>query len=101
MKIVNILLGISLLIIACRDDRTVTISKAEYDRLHGDTIKPEYPKYFTVGETTYTIEPGSDGYEYYKFNTYARGSHYFHYPGCKRCLILFGDRRIMDTLKIK
>jgi hypothetical protein len=72
--------------ISCNmDNNTVRISKTEYQKLIGDTITPEYPKYFEVGTERYVIELGSDKHEYYSFDTYARGLHYFHYPDCKLC----------------
>ena len=75
-----------LTMISCNDD--VTISKEEYKKLKGDTVKPEYPKPFHFkGEISYNwkINSGEDGHEYLRND----GFHEFvliHYPDCIKCI---------------
>jgi len=85
------------LTIGCKDENKslVTISKEEYIKLKGETIKPEYPKYLMIGDhntnntnkTKFLIELGSDGHEYaHNVDGVYDGYVCFHYPDCKKCI---------------
>jgi hypothetical protein len=70
----------------------VTISKDEYDKLKGDTLKSEYPKPFklyTEGLSSFGnsdgIVLGSDKHEYLVWNFGSHGCNVEHYIDCKLC----------------
>lgn len=79
-----------LILIGCGNDDVVTIPKEEYNRLKGDTIKPEYPKSFKLyseNEGKSHIVLGSDGHEYIEivlnYSTYTYNV--LHSPECIKC----------------
>lgn len=78
---------VALLVSSCNE--SVIISKEEYNKLKGDTVKPEYPKLFSVNDKDYSISLGSDGHEYYGIylgiGGYSGETKFFHYADCKKC----------------
>ena len=80
--VITILLG-------CGSKNTVTLSKEEYSKLKGDTIKPIPTKTFKVDNYEYPILTGSDGHEYYRMLIaiagYECSNRHFHYPDCIKC----------------
>ena len=81
------ILILSLFLFSCNDN--VIISKEEYNKLKGETVKPEYPKKLIIGnsgysKTNFLIELGSDGHEYANNEEY-HGYVCFHYVDCKKC----------------
>jgi hypothetical protein len=86
-----ILTLLTILMVSCGPDDTVTIPKEEYQKLKGDTIKPEYPRevYWTNhrGNGTQGHIIKIENHEY--LTGYGvEGSHTFfliHYPDCKFC----------------
>ena len=83
MKKIAIILT-ALLLNSCGDNKVV-LTKEQYKKLTGDTVKPEYPKYFEVNNIKYEIYLGSNNHEFYKVPTYYYDDNYFHYPDCKKC----------------
>lgn len=85
----NILIILTLFLFSCNDN--VTISKEEYNKLKGDTVKPEYPKHLIIGylnksRNEFLIELGSDGHEYaHNINSYFEAYVCFHWVDCKKC----------------
>ena len=85
-----------LILIGCGNNDQIVISKEEYKKLKGDTIKPEYPKPFKLlgerrGESQIVL--GSDGHEYIEFNWASSSYNILHSPECIKCK--------GDTLKTK
>ena len=78
-----------LILIGCgSNDNEVTITKEEFKKLTGDTIKPEYPKPFKlIGGTENNAEVvlGSDRHEYIEFNWNSRSYNVLHSPECIKC----------------
>jgi hypothetical protein len=81
--------GFSLLVSSCEDK--VTISKDEYDKLKGDTLKSEYPKPFKLhtegldyGNSGIVL--GSDKHEYLVVGYGNYGCNVEHYIDCKLCI---------------
>jgi hypothetical protein len=77
-----------LILIGCGNDDVVTIPKEEYNRLKGDTIKPEYPKPFKLyGSKTINLRIvlGSDGHEYIEIDWYSQSYNVLHSPECVKC----------------
>ena len=76
-----------LFLFSCNE--SVTISKEEYDKLKGDTIKPEYPKLVRITEyerdIKYEISLGSDGHEYMSNCISCNWKVLIHHPDCKKC----------------
>ncbi len=85
-----ILTFLTILMVSCGSDDTVTISKKEYEQLIGDTLKQGYPKEiswlnsYNESRTAYVVKIenhefltgwGSTGYTYFLI----------HYPDCKFC----------------
>ena len=96
--ILLLLVGFSLLVASCEKASDsgfgdeVTISKDEYDKLKGDTLKSEYPKPFklyTEGLSSFGnsdgIVLGSDKHEYLVWNFGSHGCNVEHYIDCKLC----------------
>ena len=89
-----LLLGICLdSLVSCNNDNSITISKDEYNKLIGDTLKPEYPKSFKIhygfnsggsSNSTFHIILGSDNHEYIE-NDLHNGYIFAHSPECKLC----------------
>lgn len=68
----------------------VTISKDEYDKLKGDTLKSEYPKPFKLyteglSDNSDGIVLGSDNHEYLVWNFGSHRCNVEHYIDCKLC----------------
>ena len=86
-----------LILIGCGNNDQIVISKEEYKKLKGDTIKPEYPKPFKLYggyRSKSQIVLGSDGHEYIESN-WATSSHIvLHSPECIKC-------KGVDTTKTK
>lgn len=85
-----LMLLMALIFTSCNDN--VTISKDEYNRLKGDTLKSEYPKPFklyTEGLSSYDndtgIVLGSDNHEYLVWNYGSYSYNIEHYIDCKLC----------------
>ena len=78
-----------LILIGCgSNNKEVTITKEEYKKLKGDTIKPEYPKPFKLlgkrrGESQIVL--GSDGHEYIELNWSNNTYNVLHSPECIKC----------------
>lgn len=88
------------LVMACKPDDTVEITREEYKVLKGDTIKPKYPKAFelyTDGLQYYNngIVLGSDGHEYIITNYGEHSENMEHYIECEKCLTTKSSRRIV------
>ena len=91
--ILLLLVGFSLLVASCETaTEQVTISKDEYDKLKGDTLKSEYPKPFklyTEGLSSFGnsdgIVLGSDNHEYLVWNFGSHRCNVEHYIDCKLC----------------
>ena len=86
----KILFIIPILFLACSNDNKdnqITISKSEYQKLIGDTIKPKYPKTININHNnsnyrkSFEFYLGSDGHEY----TSDYRGYWFHYGGCELC----------------
>ena len=81
--------GFSLVVSSCRDN--VTISKDEYQKLKGDTLKSEYLKPFKlhteglVYDNPSGIVLGSDNHEYLVYNYGYNSCNVEHYIDCKLC----------------
>ena len=86
-KLIIIILLVTL--VSCGSKNTVTLTKEEYSKLKGDTIKPIPTKTFKVDDSEYRILLGSDGHEYYSMCIGSGGYHvsnrHFHYPDCIKC----------------
>lgn len=77
-----------LILIGCGNNDQIVISKEEYKKLKGDTIKPEYPKPFKLlgkrrGESQIVL--GSDGHEYIELNWSNNRYNVLHSPECIKC----------------
>lgn len=77
-----------LILIGCGNNDQIVISKEEYKKLKGDTIKPEYPKPFKLlgkrrGESQIVL--GSDGHEYIELNWSRNTYNVLHSPECIKC----------------
>ncbi len=79
-------------VVACETETDkVTISKTEYEKLKGDTLKSEYPKPFklyTEGLSYLNnngIVLGSDNHEYLVVYYSSNGCNVEHYIDCKLC----------------
>jgi hypothetical protein len=89
-KLMLLSLAIVLCFTSCNDN--VTIPKAEYEKLIGDTLRSEYPKPFklyTEGLSSFGnshgIVLGSDNHEYLVWNFGSHGCNVEHYIDCKLC----------------
>lgn len=88
-KILTIIL-LFITMISCSDNN-ITISKEEYRKLKGDTVKSEYPKPFyfegkdSGGGFNWRIELGEDNHEYLR-NSGGNAFVLIHYPNCKKCI---------------
>ena len=77
-----------LILIGCGNNNQIVISKEEYKKLKGDTIKPEYPKPFQLlseGNSKSRIVLGSDGHEYIELNWSNSSYNVLHSPECIKC----------------
>lgn len=80
---------VALLVSSCNE--SVTISKEEYNKLKGDTFKPEYPKTVNIinapkfADTEFVVYLGSDGHEYQKHKESHVLDQWSHYADCKKC----------------
>ena len=81
---------IPVLFLACSNDSKdtyISISKSDYKKLIGDTIKPKYPKIINIDHKnssyykSFEVYLGSDGHEY---TPQYRGD-WVHYGGCEFC----------------
>ena len=77
-----------LILIGCGNNDQIVISKEEYKKLKGDTIKSEYPKPFKLlgkkrGESQIVL--GSDGHEYIELNWSSSSYNVLHSPECIKC----------------
>ena len=87
----NILIILTLFLFSCNE--SVTISKEEYNKLKGDTFKPEYPKHITIytgvnknyNNLEGDIYLSSDGHEYLITNIGVHSQTVGHYIECKKC----------------
>lgn len=102
-KTLSIILFVLALISCGGDDNSVTIPKQEYQKLIGDTIKPIYPKPFTLN--TYGFEVwddgivlGSDGHEYLVTCYRCQKQNVEHYIDCVKCI---ERTKTQDSLKQK
>jgi hypothetical protein len=91
-KILSVLILLFTLVACETATEQVTISKDEYDKLKGDTLKSEYPKPFklyTEGLSSFGnshgIVLGSDNHEYLVWNFGSHGCNVEHYIDCKLC----------------
>jgi hypothetical protein len=92
-KILSVLILLFTLVACETATEQVTISKDEYDKLKGDTLKSEYPKPFklyTEGLSSFGnshgIVLGSDNHEYLVWNFGSHGCNVEHYIDCKLCI---------------
>ena len=91
-KTLIIILFVLTLISCGGDDNSVTIPKQEYQKLIGDTIKPIYPKPFTLNADGLRstgddgIVLGSDGHEYLVINYQNSSFNVEHYIDCVKCI---------------
>lgn len=77
-----------LILIGCGNNDQIVISKEEYKKLKGDTIKSEYPKPFRLiegAEDNAEIVLGSDGHEYIEIDRYNHSYNVLHSPECIKC----------------
>jgi hypothetical protein len=87
--ILLLLVGFSLLVSSCRDN--VTITKEEYEKLKGDTLRSEYPKPFKLHTEDLNMHNsdgivlGSDNHEYLVYNYGYNSCNVEHYIDCKLC----------------
>jgi hypothetical protein len=65
-KLLTIILLFTIMF-SCSNDN-ITISKEEYGKLKGDTIRAADSKTFKVDEEKYNVSLGSDGHEYYSMS---------------------------------
>jgi len=85
----NILIILTLFLFSCNE--SVIISKEEYNKLKGDTVKPEYPKFFKLYTDGLSfsnregIVLGSDDHEYLVIHYGSNGENIMHYVDCKKC----------------
>ena len=88
-EIIKYLLLITILA-SCGNDK-IQISKEEYNKLKGGTIKSKYPKPFKLydDEMSYSnnegIVLGSDGHEYLVIYWRSDGQSIMHYIECEKC----------------
>ena len=85
------------ILIGCGNNDEIVISKDEYKKLKGDTIKPEYPKPFKlIGgvESNGQVVLGTDEHEYIEINRMEHSYNVIHSPECIKC-------KNVDTLKTK
>lgn len=91
-NLIHVLMLLMVLIFtSCNDN--VTISKDEYNKLKGETLKSEYPKPFKLyteglswsGDTNTGIVLGSDNHEYLVWNYGFHSCNVEHYIDCKLC----------------
>jgi hypothetical protein len=86
-----ILTLLTLLMVSCGPDDTVTIPKEEYQKLKGDTVKPEYTRevYWTnhIGHGAKGHIIKIENHEYLTGYGNERSYSFFliHYPDCKFC----------------
>lgn len=77
-----------LILIGCGNNDQILISKEEYNKLKGYTIKLEYPKPFELiggyGDNS-QIVLGSDGHEYIEIDRYSHSYNVLHSPECIKC----------------
>ncbi len=84
-----ILLILMIFITSCNNSDDVTITKEQYNKLIGDTIKSEYPKpfYFINGNTQFTwkVILDENNHEFLENNG---GNAYviIHNPECRKCI---------------
>lgn len=77
-------------LLSCSNDNIV-ISKKEYAKLTGDTIKSKYPKTVMVPnqkeytEKSFEVYHGSDSHEYVLHHEYHIDDQWTHYGGCELC----------------
>ena len=87
--ILLLLVGFSLLVSSCRDN--VTITKEEYQKLKGDTLRSEYPKPFKLQDEGLGYDRpsgivlGSDNHEYLVIWYNSNACNVEHYIDCKLC----------------
>jgi hypothetical protein len=77
-----------LILIGCGNNDEIVISKEEYKKLKGDTIKFEYPKPFALyvgNENNSHIVLGSDGHEYIEIDWDRTSYNVLHSPECIKC----------------
>ena len=91
-KILSVLILLFTLVSCETATEQVTISKDEYDKLKGDTLKSEYPKPFklyTEGLSSFGnsdgIVLGSDKHEYLVTDYGSHSCNVEHYIDCKLC----------------
>ena len=99
MKLIHIGIILFVLTLTSCDDNSVTISKKEYEKLIGDTLRPTYPKpftlyYYDMGLYEDGIALGSDGHEYLKIGRY----NVEHYIDCVKCI---ERSKFQDSIKNK
>jgi hypothetical protein len=101
-KTLTIILFVLTFVSCGGDDNSVTIPKQEYQKLIGDTIKPIYPKPFTLysdGLNREGIVLGSDGHEYLVVTSYGHNAmNIEHYIDCVKCI---ERTKTQDSLKQK
>lgn len=89
--ILFLLVGFFLLVSSCKNDDNVTISKTEYRKLKGDTVKSKYPKHFKLFDdgldynTPSGIVLGSDNHEYLVIWYNSNACNVEHYIDCELC----------------
>jgi len=78
---------VPIIFLSCSENSdNITISKSDYKKLIGDTIKPKYPKVIKVDvnnalKNSIEVYLGSDGHEYSQTNR----DYLIHYGGCELC----------------
>lgn len=88
---VLILFGLAIVLIFTSCNDNVTISKTEYEKLKGDTLRSEYPKPFKLqdeglGYDNHSgIVLGSDKHEYLVIWYNSNACNVEHYIDCKLC----------------
>lgn len=90
--VIFLFIGLCLIgiIASCESSDSVVISKEEYKRLKGDTIKPKYPKPFEMitydlGGFEIGIVLGSDKHEYLVNDFESSSATTEHYVDCELC----------------
>lgn len=83
--------GFALLIFTSSCDDNVTISKTEYQKLKGDTVKSKYPKPFKLQDEGLGYDRpsgivlGSDNHEYLVIWYNSNACNVEHYIDCELC----------------
>ncbi len=92
----KIIILLSVFLISCKDDidNKITLTKDEYKKLIGDTLKVKYPKTVSMlnkpsngyyAADNIKVYLGDDNHEYQLHLESHVEDQWTHYPGCEKC----------------